>query len=241
MGDQHHPLSSDQTADLERPCDRATLLVHIHSFLPYLRLALQNLVKKYAPDYLYVNSHSTSTASSGLSTREFAIAFYNLEAVSTIRDLRTEKIGTLLSISGTVTRTSEVRPELVFGAFVCQECKTLVKDVEQQFKYTEVSTGRRHALECTQTKVHTQSDVLLMPSITFLSHSHLSAPTRRVQRAPDGSWPSNRASSPTGRRSGSRRTRMKSLLEACRGRELRLVFVAAATGFVRPNAPFLNL
>lgn len=109
-----------------------------HSFLPYLRLALQNLVKRYAPEYLYVNQHSVSTASSGLSTREFSIAFYNLEGVSTIRDLRTEKIGTLLSISGAVTRTSEVRPELVFGSFVCQECRTLVKDVEQQFKYTEV-------------------------------------------------------------------------------------------------------
>lgn len=111
-------------------------------FLPYLRLALQNLVKRYAPEYLYINSHSSSTASSGLATREFSISFYNLDAVSTIRDLRTEKIGTLLSVSGTVTRTSEVRPELVFGAFVCQECKTLVKDVEQQFRFTEVS-GRR--------------------------------------------------------------------------------------------------
>lgn len=57
-----------------------------------------------------------------------------------IRDLRTEKIGKLISIGGTVTRTSEVRPELVFGTFVCEECKTIVRDVEQQFKYTEVSS-----------------------------------------------------------------------------------------------------
>ena len=99
------------------------------------------MVKRHAPEYLYVNSHSSSTASSGLTTREFAIAFYNLTAVSTIRELRTEKIGTLLSISGTVTRTSEVRPELIFGAFVCQECKAVVKDVEQQFKYTEVRSS----------------------------------------------------------------------------------------------------
>ena len=42
-----------------------------------------------------------------------------------------------MTISGTVTRTSEVRPELVFGSFVCQECRTTVRDVEQQFKYTE--------------------------------------------------------------------------------------------------------
>ena len=109
------------------------------SFLPYLRLALQDLVKKYAPEYLYMNAHSSATAASGLTTREFSIAFYNLAGgTSTIRALRTERVGNLLSISGTVTRTSEVRPELVFGAFVCQDCRTLVKDVEQQFKYTEV-------------------------------------------------------------------------------------------------------
>lgn len=54
--------------------------------------------------------------------------------------MRTEKIGKLSAISGTVTRTSEVRPELVFGTFICLECKGLVKDVEQQFKYTEVSS-----------------------------------------------------------------------------------------------------
>ncbi|EGG12177.1 uncharacterized protein MELLADRAFT_115157 [Melampsora larici-populina 98AG31] len=34
-------------------------------------------------------------------------------------------------------RTSEVRPELIFGTFLCEECKTIVKDVEQQFRYTE--------------------------------------------------------------------------------------------------------
>jgi DNA replication licensing factor MCM6 len=50
-----------------------------------------------------------------------------------------DKIGQLVSISGTVTRTSEVRPELVVGVFRCEECRTIIGDVEQQFKYTEVS------------------------------------------------------------------------------------------------------
>ena len=58
--------------------------------------------------------------------------------VSGIRDLKTDRIGTLMSISGTVTRTSEVRPELLFGSFICEVCGGLVNDVEQQFKYTEV-------------------------------------------------------------------------------------------------------
>ena len=40
---------------------------------------------------------------------------------------------------GVVTRTSEVRPELLSGTFKCLDCGTIVKNVEQQFKYTEVT------------------------------------------------------------------------------------------------------
>ncbi|KAJ8296376.1 DNA replication licensing factor mcm6 [Rhodotorula toruloides] len=93
-----------------------------YRFLPYLRRALQNLVKKYAPTYLYLNAHTASTVASGLSVRQFNIAFYNLPLVEGIRDMRTDKIGKLSSISGTVTRTSEVRPELTFGTFTCLVC-----------------------------------------------------------------------------------------------------------------------
>lgn len=49
--------------------------------------------------------------------------------------------GHLVAISGTVTRTSEVRPELLFGSFKCEDCGTVVKDVEQEFKYTQVSVN----------------------------------------------------------------------------------------------------
>lgn len=48
-------------------------------------------------------------------------------------------IGALTAFSGTVTRTSEVRPELLLGRFVCVACGTLSGPVEQQFKYTEPS------------------------------------------------------------------------------------------------------
>jgi len=42
-----------------------------------------------------------------------------------------------MSLQATVTRTSEVRPELLFGSFTCGNCGTRIKNVEQQFKYTE--------------------------------------------------------------------------------------------------------
>ncbi|KAH9977611.1 mis5 protein [Lactifluus volemus] len=109
-----------------------------YRFLPYLRKALYNLVAEYEPEYLKINPTSAAMDSTNLQSREFSVAFYHLPLVSAIRDLRTDKIGTLMSISGTVTRTSEVRPELLFGSFICEVCGALVHEIEQQFKYTEV-------------------------------------------------------------------------------------------------------
>ncbi|KAH9965760.1 mis5 protein [Russula dissimulans] len=108
-----------------------------YRFLPYLRKALHNLVAEYEPEYVKINPTSAAMDSANLQSREFSVAFYHLPLVSAIRDLRTDKIGTLMSISGTVTRTSEVRPELLFGSFICVVCDALVHEIEQQFKYTE--------------------------------------------------------------------------------------------------------
>lgn len=63
--------------------------------------------------------------------------FINIHNIR-LRELRTRGVGKLTSICGTVTRTSEVRPELLFGTFTCLDCHTIIKDVEQQFKYTLV-------------------------------------------------------------------------------------------------------
>jgi len=48
------------------------------------------------------------------------VSFYNFPRTEKIRAMTTEKIGRLISISGTVTRSSEVRPELFFGHFICK-------------------------------------------------------------------------------------------------------------------------
>ncbi|PPQ78221.1 hypothetical protein CVT25_015540 [Psilocybe cyanescens] len=110
-----------------------------YRFLPYIRRALLNLVTEFEPEYLKINPTAATTDSANLQSREFNVAFYHLPLVSGIRELRTDKIGTLMSISGTVTRTSEVRPELLFGSFICEVCSGLIHDIEQQFKYTEPS------------------------------------------------------------------------------------------------------
>ncbi|WBW72521.1 MCM complex subunit Mcm6 [Schizosaccharomyces osmophilus] len=111
-----------------------------YRFTPFLSRALQQLVEKYEPEY-YRNSLSQANASLSTANRPsdkaFALAFYNLPFRSTIRDLRTDRIGRLTTITGTVTRTSEVRPELAHGTFICEECHTVVPRVEQAFRYTE--------------------------------------------------------------------------------------------------------
>lgn len=118
------------------------------SFLPYLRRSLLDLINVHIPGYMYLNAHVASTASSGLVPRDFTISFYNLGLVSGIRDLRTDKVGRLVSISGTVTRTSEVRPELLYGAFTCQLCKNTVRDVEQYVSPPHSPTRYTAAAPC---------------------------------------------------------------------------------------------
>ncbi|XP_056389294.1 DNA replication licensing factor MCM6 [Hyla sarda] len=74
--------------------------------------------------------------------KEFYLAFQDLPTRHKIRELTTPRIGSLMRISGQVVRTHPVHPELVSGTFLCLDCQTLVRDVEQQFKYTQPSICR---------------------------------------------------------------------------------------------------
>ena len=105
---------------------------------PYLRKAVQNLVRRYAPQYLRVNTGEEKHDDGQI--REFWLGWYGMNQIKKLRDLKMELHSQLLSFSGTVTRTSEVRPELLFGTFTCDECKSVIKDVEQEFRYTQPTT-----------------------------------------------------------------------------------------------------
>ena len=60
-----------------------------------------------------------------------------MPSIQKIRDLKVSALGRLMSIHGTVTRTTEVKPELLQGAFKCLECSTITTNVDQHFKFTE--------------------------------------------------------------------------------------------------------
>lgn len=66
--------------------------------------------------------------------KECYVSFTDVPTRHKVRELKTEKIGTLVRISGQVIRTHPVHPELIIGTFVCLDCQTVIKNVEQQFK-----------------------------------------------------------------------------------------------------------
>ncbi|XP_077176317.1 DNA replication licensing factor MCM6 [Paroedura picta] len=74
--------------------------------------------------------------------KDFYVAFQDLPTRHKIRELTSVRIGSLMRISGQVVRTHPVHPELVSGTFLCLDCQTVIKDVEQQFKYTQPNICR---------------------------------------------------------------------------------------------------
>ncbi|XP_004293790.1 PREDICTED: DNA replication licensing factor MCM6-like [Fragaria vesca subsp. vesca] len=95
-------------------------------FEPYLRNACKRFVME-----------RRSNAMQDDVNKDINVAFFNLPASKRLRELTTAEIGKLVSVKGVVTRTSEVRPELLQGTFKCLECGGVIKNVEQQYKYTE--------------------------------------------------------------------------------------------------------
>jgi len=106
---------------------------------PFLRTAVYNVVFRHHEDYVRENANGQH--------REFWIHFYNLPVVLKLRDLKAHQIGKLSSFCGTVTRTTEVHPELLLGAFFCLDCQAKIPDVEQRFRFTQPERCSNSACE----------------------------------------------------------------------------------------------
>lgn len=102
-------------------------------FDPILRQCVGEFVAKHAE----TAPNSADHPAPDPTARSYWLSIYNLPTVRKLRDLRSEQIGELSSVSGTVTRTSEVRPELLLASFTCGDCDDPFLNVEQQFRYTE--------------------------------------------------------------------------------------------------------
>ena len=96
-------------------------------FDPFLRKAVETFVLDRHPD---------------LDEQTFFVAMHNVPHQLPVRMLRMDCVGRLTSITGTVTRTSEVRPELLVASFRCNKCGLLAEHIQQQYHYTRPTICR---------------------------------------------------------------------------------------------------
>lgn len=82
-----------------------TLITEYVRYEPYLRNAIMTFMNE--------QGHQ------GQRNRIYQIGLFNLDLIDKIRSLKTGQLGRLMSIDGTVTRTTEVKPELQIGTFKC--------------------------------------------------------------------------------------------------------------------------
>ncbi|EGD72447.1 DNA replication licensing factor MCM6 [Salpingoeca rosetta] len=113
-----------------------TILTHYYRYETFLRGAVRDfIISKYPQLERDDKDHP----------RQFYVAFHSLPIVDNIRALKTDKVGRLTCIYGTVVRTSAVHPELLFGTFRCEDCGHVIEHVAQDFRYTEPTKCRNSA------------------------------------------------------------------------------------------------
>jgi DNA replication licensing factor MCM6 len=110
------------------------ILTEFTRFEPFLRKAIHQFVQDQCPELTAEADESRPTL--------YFVAMHNLPLVLPIRHLKTSRIGHLTSVRGTVTRTSEVRPELLEGVFRCNKCGLLSSPIVQQYHYTRPTLCR---------------------------------------------------------------------------------------------------
>eukprot|EP01071_Lankesteria_metandrocarpae_P006831 Lankesteria_metandrocarpae@DN4498_c0_g1_i1.p1 len=93
-----------------------------------VELFFRQTVAKYSPDDV-----------ASVRRDQFRACFYNPTTTHTVRSIRCDAIGRLVNLRATVTRASDIRPELRVASFECEVCSRVVDGVEQLFKYTEPS------------------------------------------------------------------------------------------------------
>nr|CAD7403286.1 unnamed protein product [Timema cristinae] len=134
----------DGARDLKNP-ERSTLEVNFDDVEKYNQNLATTIIEEYYRIYPFLNQAVCNFArdhGDAKNDKEYYISFVEVPTRHKVRELTTVKIGTLIRITGQVVRTHPVHPELVSGTFVCLDCQTVIKDVEQQFKYTNPTICR---------------------------------------------------------------------------------------------------
>eukprot|EP00917_Polyrhabdina_sp_WS-2016_P025072 GHVP01054031.1.p1 GENE.GHVP01054031.1~~GHVP01054031.1.p1 ORF type:complete len:788 (+),score=148.91 GHVP01054031.1:3-2366(+) len=140
---------------------------------PILREAIYDFCHSKYPEY---------TVRQNGQKREFFISIKNIPIKLKLRELITEKIGMLTKVSGMITRTSEVRPELIKGVFSCALCGQVSSKIEQQFKYMEPPI-------CKANNCQNKSNWSLLPEKSFFDDWQKIRMQERTDEIPTGSMP----------------------------------------------------
>lgn len=115
--------------------------------------------------------------------RTFWVSFYDSQAeVEKMRNLRTNMMGCLTLLKGTVVRTSEIRPELLVGHFICGGCGNQIPDIKQQFKYTTPNI-------CPNSTCQNRVDFTLDPSKSIFCDWQKLRIQESSEEIPSGSMP----------------------------------------------------
>lgn len=125
--------------------DRSTLEVNFDDVEKYNQNLATTIIEEYYRIYPFLCQAVSNYAKDRTELKkekECFVSFTDVPTRQKVRELTTSKIGTLIRISGQVVRTHPVHPELVSGTFVCLDCQTEVRDVEQQFKFTNPTICR---------------------------------------------------------------------------------------------------
>ncbi|RHW67650.1 DNA replication licensing factor MCM6 [Trypanosoma brucei equiperdum] len=114
----------------------STIEENYQRFSPFMDAALHQVLSQYyAEDYVNRGRCSPN------------LVFSYVPRCLSVRILRASLVGQLCSIKGVVTRTSQVRPELLVGVFRCNDCGTESSAIPQQFHYTEPPACRNPQCE----------------------------------------------------------------------------------------------
>lgn len=117
--------------------ERSTLEVNFEDVEKYNQNLATTIIEEYLRIYPYMCqavSNYVKDRCRLMQQKECYVSLVDVPTRHKVRELRSEKVGTLIRISGQIVRTHPVHPELVLGTFVCETCQTVIKGVEQQFK-----------------------------------------------------------------------------------------------------------
>ncbi|XP_063986707.1 DNA replication licensing factor Mcm6 [Diachasmimorpha longicaudata] len=119
--------------------ERSTLVVSFDDIERYNQALATTIVEEYYRIYPYLCQAVCNFVKDAGELKKVKECYVSLVEVPTrhkLRELTTSKIGALIRISGQVVRTHPVHPELVSGTFICVDCNAVIKNIEQQFKFT---------------------------------------------------------------------------------------------------------